>query len=242
MAQFAFDIPAQPTDTTCGPTSLHAVYSHYGDDIPLEDVIAQTKEVPEGGTLDAFLAVHALRRGYRATIYTHNLTVFDPTWFNLGMGGIRDKLLAQNRVKDVWKLDVATRGYVDFIDAGGVLKMEDLTGKLLRRYLKRGTPILTGLSSTWLYRCPREIPDHSCEDDDLRGEPTGHFVVLHGYDRETREVFVADPHPTNPYSEQRQYRVGMDHLIASVLVGVVTFDCNLLIIEPATTGRRKEPQ
>ena len=30
-------------------------------------------------------------------------------------------------------------------------------------------------------------------DDDIRGEPQGHFVVLSGYRRETREMLIADP-------------------------------------------------
>ena len=32
-------------------------------------------------TLAVLLGCHALRRGYEATIYTFNLQVFDPTWF-----------------------------------------------------------------------------------------------------------------------------------------------------------------
>lgn len=235
LTGFDFPIPAQPTETACGPTCLHAVYRHFGDNIPLEQVMEQTREVPEGGTLDAFLAAHALRRGYRATIYVHNLKVFDPTWFTLPPEAIIDKLRLQMEVKRGWKLDVASEGYIEFLELGGRLKMEDLTGRLLRRYLTRGVPILTGLSSTWLYRAPRELPDPSCTDDDVRGEPVGHFVVLHGYYPEAREVLIADPYGPNPFSRTRNYRVGMERLIASVLLGVVSFDCNLLVIEP---GRR----
>ena len=36
------DILPQPDLFTCGPTSLHAVYRYHGDDIPLEQVIAET--------------------------------------------------------------------------------------------------------------------------------------------------------------------------------------------------------
>ncbi len=232
MTGFSFTIPPQPTDTSCGPTCLHAVYRHFGEDITLEQVIAETREVPEGGTLDAFLALHALRRGYRATIYTHNLQVFDPTWFGLDSDGMIDKLRRQMAVKQGWKLDVASHGYIEFLQLGGKLRMEDLSGRLLRRYLKRDIPILTGLSSTWLYRMPRELRDASCTADDLRGEPTGHFVVLHGYDAGSREVLVADPYAPNPVSDSRNYRVRMEHLIAAVLLGVVSFDCNLLVIQP----------
>ncbi|MFH1021272.1 MAG: C39 family peptidase, partial [Pseudomonadota bacterium] len=71
----------QPDLITCGPTCLHAVYQYYGDDITLTKVIDEVKSLETGGTLDVFLACHALRRGYKARIYTYNLQVFDPTWF-----------------------------------------------------------------------------------------------------------------------------------------------------------------
>ena len=58
-------IDRQPDYTTCGPTSLHAVYRFLGDDISLSQVIAQTPKNPGGGTLNVHLAVHALRRGYK---------------------------------------------------------------------------------------------------------------------------------------------------------------------------------
>lgn len=231
--RISFSLPAQPTETTCGPTCLHAVYQYYGDDIALEQVIAETRALREGGTLDAFLAQHALRRGYRATIYMHNLAVFDPTWFELDAETLKAKLRGQLEHKQhkYPKLAIATKGYIDFLDLGGRLRMADLTSKLLRRYLKRGVPILTGLSSTWLYRGPRELDDTT--DDDLRGEPAGHFVVLHGYDRKLRQVWVADPYENNPYDREiRQYPVTIERLIAAVLLGVVSFDCNLLVIEP----------
>lgn len=235
------DIPAQPTETSCGPTCLHAVYRYYGDDIALATVIEQTRALREGGTLDAFLAQHALERGYAATIYMHNLAIFDPSWKELPPQAVIGKLRAQlaARGPDHPKLAVATRGYIDFLQAGGRLTMADLTGKLLRKYLTRGVPILTGLSSTWLYRTPRERDDTTF--DDLAGTASGHFVVLSGYDRARREVWLADPYAGNPFdAEARVYPVGIERLIAAVLLGVVSFDCNLLVIEPASRGRIPE--
>ena len=49
----------------------------------------------QGGTLDVFLANHALKRGYDATIFTYNLDLFDPTWFALPNDEIRARLAAQ---------------------------------------------------------------------------------------------------------------------------------------------------
>ena len=214
------------------------MYRHWGDAISLSEVIGQTRELREGGTLDAFLAQHALRRGYRATIFMHNLSLFDPTWFSLSREQIIDKLRQQLEYKQDThpKIGIATKSYIEFLQLGGELRMADLTGALLRRYLSRGVPLLTGLSSTWLYRTARELEDTS--DDDVRGEPCGHFVVLYDYDPETRQVWIADPYQANPFSGARLYPVKIEHLIASVLVGVVSFDCNLLVIEPPRPTRK----
>jgi hypothetical protein len=74
-------IHRQPDYTTCGPTSLHAVYSYFGDDITLEEVIEQVQKLEGGGTLGVHLAVHALRRGYDVDSWICNVGVWDPTWF-----------------------------------------------------------------------------------------------------------------------------------------------------------------
>ncbi|MCA9772998.1 MAG: C39 family peptidase, partial [Myxococcales bacterium] len=124
----------------------------------------------------------------------------------------------------------ATRGYVDFLDLGGHIRHQDLNPNLIRRYLKKGIPILTGLSATYLYRCVREAPETE-KDDDVGGEPVGHFVVLSGYERESRSVHVADPMADNP-TEGHYYTQGIDHLICSILLGIMTYDANLLVIEP----------
>jgi len=221
----------QPDLTTCGPTCLHAVYQYYGDDIPLTQVIDEVKSLETGGTLDVFLACHALRRGYKARIYTYNLQVFDPTWFAHGPEYIEERLLAQMEVKDDAKLHLATRGYLNFLNLGGELRFADLTPSLLRKYLKRSIPVLTGLSSTYLYRSMREFGD-LCEDDDVRGQASGHFVLLCGYNRPDRLVAIADPHMDNPMADGQKYEVSIDRVICAILLGIVTYDANLLIIEP----------
>jgi hypothetical protein len=223
------EILPQPDETTCGPTCLHALYRYYGDDVALPDLIAQVPTLEDGGTLAVLLANHALRRGYRALIYTYNLQVFDPTWFEDGVD-IRERLRAQMEAKDDPKLRMATEAYLDFLGAGGEIRLRDLTTALIRKYLKRGIPILTGLSATYLYRQMRE-DQWTMEDDDVRGQPSGHFVVLSGYDSETRMVLVADPYLANPLADGQTYETGIDRLINSILLGILTYDANLLIIE-----------
>ena len=109
--------------------------------------------------------------------------------------------------------------------------MQDLTAKLLRGYLKRSIPVLTGLSATYLYQCEREN-EVDWEPDDIRGVPAGHFVVLSGYNKQQRTVHVADPYLPNPLGEQHHYEVTLDRLVCAILLGVLTYDANLLVIEP----------
>jgi hypothetical protein len=234
-----FEIRPQPDDMTCGPTCLHALYAYYGDEIPLSQVIAEVPQWKKGGTLAVLLACHALTRGYSATIYSYNMRVFDPTWFESKRIDIKEKLRAELEYKERAKLRFAIRSYLQFVELGGEVQLSDLKRRLIYKYLQGGTPILTGLSATYLFRTPREYGPAS-DYDDLRGEPSGHFVVLCGYDKATRRVLVADPLYPNPMSENNFYEVNIDRLICSILLGVLTYDANLLIIQPPE-ARRDNP-
>lgn len=220
-------IAAQPDDTTCGPTCLHAVYSYYDDPVALADVVAETPALEEGGTLAVFLANHALRRGYDATIFTYNLQIFDPTWFSLERHELQARLRARAAAKTEPKMRLAIGAYIEFLDAGGKLRFQDLTRRLIRQHLEREVPILTGVSATFLYRAPRERLD--LKQDDVAGDPVGHFVVLSGYDKGKRTVHVADPYPGNP-AGSHYYDLAIDRVVCSILLGIVTYDANLLAI------------
>ncbi len=224
-------VEPQPDDVTCGPACLHGVYRYYGDEITLDEVSADISMLDAGGTLDVFLANHALQRGYRVTLYTYNLRLFDPTWFGLKRQGIRERLRAQAEVKHDPKLRLASRAYDEFLCGGGRVRFADLEPALLRRILRRGTPVITGLSATYLYHAMRELPETNA-DDDVRGEPVGHFVVLTEYRRDTREVLVADPYRANPLASGLYYAVRIHRLIGAILLGIMTYDANLLLIEP----------
>jgi hypothetical protein len=238
--QLQLDILPQPDATTCGPTCLQAVYRFFGDHISLEQVVSEVPTLESGGTLAVFLACHALRRGYRARIYTYNLQVFDPTWFDeLDRTEMRQRLAQQLQYKRDGRQDVAISAFLNFLDLGGEVRCQDLNRNIIRRYLNRAIPILTGLSATYLYRSARELGTDG-RPDDIRGEPAGHFVVLSGYDREAMNVSVADPLP-NPVSNRQHYSVSIDRVICSILLGILTYDANLLVIQPRRVRRPGAP-
>jgi hypothetical protein len=229
--RLSFPILPQPDESTCGPTSLHAVYRYFGDELPLQQVIDEVETVQTGGTLGVLLGLHALRRGYSATLYSCNLHVFDPTWFSPGARSLIDCLQAQMCVKDDPKLHTASQAYIEFVQLGGQLRMEDISVGLIRQYLSRGIPILSGLSMTWLYRDQREAVATG-KDDDIGGEPVGHFAVLCGLDSATENVLIADPYEANPHADGHQYEISLERVLCAILLGIVTYDANLLVIEP----------
>ncbi len=127
-SRLRLDIHNQPTLSTCGPTCLHAVYRYFGSKISLEQVISETQSLDDGGTLAVMLACHALKSGYTATLLTYNLQVFDPTWFRSRDTNLADRLRAQAQAKDKRKLRLATKMYLEFLELGGRVKMEDSDG------------------------------------------------------------------------------------------------------------------
>lgn len=231
VRRLPLEILPQPDGTACGPTCLHAVYRYYGDKVNLGEIVREVARVPGGGTLAVLLACHALRRGYAATIYTYNLQVFDPTWFGEKAPPIAERLKARREAKKDDALSAGIGAYLEFLERGGELLFQDLTAALIRRYLNRSIPILTGLSATYLYRCSRELAP-SFDADDVRGDPAGHFVVLCGYDKRERTVLVADPLLPNPMGLKSPYSVEIARVNCAILLGILTSDANLLIIEP----------
>ena len=222
----------QPDETTCGPTCLHAVYAYWGDKEPLDTVVARMWRLRQGGTFAVFLGCDARRKGYRARIYTYNLTVFDPTWFTRPHVDIAEKLTLQRKVKNDERLQHATEGYLQFLELGGRLRLANLSQHLIRGILHCRLPILTGLSSTYLYRSAREYGEDDIPDD-IRGLPAGHFVVIAGWEAQRRRVLVVDPYQPNPYGASHEYWISVDRVLAAILLGIVTHDANLLVVYPA---------
>jgi hypothetical protein len=222
----------QPDDVTCGPTSLHAVYRYFGEEVQLDEIIDSVDFLEDGGTLAVFLGIDALRRGYQARLYSYNLAVFDPTWSSLDPAALDAKLAAQLEFKADRRLLDSTAAYRQFLALGGEIRFTGLTAELLHKYLDLRLPVLAGLSATYLYGTRREYtgPDNRTLYDDLRGQPAGHFVVLCGIDGQT--VYVADPFRENPYSPDHHYAVPLLRLMHAIHLGIVTYDGNLLVIAP----------
>jgi hypothetical protein len=217
----------QPDDLTCGPTALLQLYRYYGHRPSLAEVIAETRRNPDGGTMAVFLGLSALAAGFQPALYSYNLRVFDPTWWALEPPALIEKLRRRARFVRSERRRQVLRAYVELLQAGGKVRFHELEKRLLVGLLRDGQPILTGLSATYLYRTPREYRE---QYDDVRGEPAGHFVVISGYDPAGEAFLVCDPSRHSPFSPDGTYAVGVERLIASILMGEATGDAVLLVL------------
>ncbi|WP_298622248.1 C39 family peptidase [uncultured Legionella sp.] len=230
-------IQTQPDDETCGPTCLQAVYQYYGLELPLPEIIQTIDRSISGGTLSPMLGKHALQQGFNANIYIYNLVLFDPSWFQDGTVDNKfliDKLYAHMTYKNDPYITQSSEAYIEYLKLGGKVSAKPLNINLLKKYFSRNIPIITGLSATNLYWSAREFftPEGKSIYDDIRGTPCGHFVVLCGYDAKKRHAVIADPHAENPLFHNNYYKVNINRLINSIMLGVITYDGNLLVIEP----------
>jgi len=224
-------IERQPDYTTCGPTSLHAVYRFFGDPIDLPTVVAETPKLPTGGTLPVYLAVHALRRGYEADMWVCNTRHMDPTWFQQPtdlVAKLKARAVAKGLVDDP-RYGPALASVEEYAELGGRTHWGDLSPELIARTLGRGLPLLTGTNGTYLYQCARETEEGP---DDVRGEAFGHFIVVCGYRGSDQTVAVADPLLDNPAHGTKYYRASVHRLIGAIFLGVGSDDGNLLAIRP----------
>jgi hypothetical protein len=226
----------QPDDVTCGPTCLRKVYNFFGLEVEMEEVLGELDRNEDGGTLAVFLGVAAMQRGFSARIYSYDLRIFDPTWASLRRDALAEKLRLRLPHLRSAKTLRASKAYLRFLRMGGDIGFDELTPRLLKSILDRNHPVLAGLSATHLYQMPRERHDPETNllvDDDVAGEPTGHFVVIVGYEQWGRRFSVRDPSAHVPVSRDGRQVVEAQRLINSILLGDLTYDAVLLEIWPA---------
>lgn len=225
----------QPDDVTCGPTCLRKVYDFYGLRVGEQEVLGEIDRNEDGGTLAVFLGISALRRGFHACLYSYDLQIFDPTWDVLERPALAEKIRARlPHLRDAKRAEAA-RAYLAFLEMGGELVFRDLTPKLLKGIIDRGHPVLAGLSATYLYNFMRErqTADDDLVPDDVAGDPTGHFVVIVGYENWGRAFSLRDPSEHVPVSPDGRQVVDGQRLINAILLGDVTYDAVLLELWPA---------
>lgn len=225
-------ISTQPNCISCGPTSLHSVYKYWGDAVSLEDVIANVPYLETGGTLNVLLGCDALRRGYGALLHSFNLQVLDPTWFKRKHVNLLEKLQEQSHKTTDTKIKQITEAYIQFLTLGGVIDFSDIHFDSIRSFLDKKQPILTGVSATYFYQNMRDYTneDDRAISDEWLGAPSGHFIVIEGYD-DHGNLCIADPYTPHPLSREHHYTTSFMHWLHAHLLGVTSNDAEYLVIQ-----------
>lgn len=224
---------SQPDGVSCGPSCLNAIYHYYAASMPLGDVIQEVTSLKTGGTLAVFLGCHALQRGFKATLHSFNLHVLDPTWMLLSQVALLDKLRLQlNHTHDA-KIKLATTAYITYLELGGQIIFNEINFDTLDHYLQNKIPLISGVSATYLYKNMRDYTDSQSQVfyDEWLGSPSGHFIILNGCDKQAREIQVVDPYFPNTLSTTADYRLSYSHWLHAFLLGVITYDAELLAIQ-----------
>ncbi len=228
MMELPVDVEQQPDDESCGITCLQAIFRYYRHDVGLDQLREEVEHWQSGGTVSVNLARNAIDHGFDATVYSYNIQIFDPTWRHLPVVDLVEKLKRRQRRIRSKKQKKVIGFYLDFLRKGGTIRFDDLDEDLFSRLFMARTPIIVGLSATYLYQSIRETPD--CDEDDVIGNPVGHFVVVAGWDAASRTVLVQDPLQRNPISATGTYTLPFTKFSNAVMLGALTYDENMLVI------------
>lgn len=206
MRELSWDIEAQtqPTSTTCSPTALSILLAHYGDMISPVDIEAEVPQGTDGngkkmGTINQQLATWCLSKGYKVNMYTFDCQIIDQSWSRLNKDALLERLKLR---KNGWVVpgigkdwtEEYTQSYIDFLEAGGYLKITNaVTTELLYKLLEKG-PFLPCVSYSTLYGAARTRVENDNEspNDDINGRALNHSIVIYGCDK-AGNFKIADP-------------------------------------------------
>ena len=190
----------QQQSKTCGLACLRMIFSNFSDYISEKELVKQVK-VHSFGIFSTDLAIIALKKGYKTTLYTFNLPLFSK--YNIEFGTLVNlKLIRKISPKPSSKK--AYDSIKNYLKYGGVLYYDYPRLELLEKYLDQEWPCLISFNtaSTGKY---------------YKKWDNGHYNVVHGIDK--HHVNILDP---DPWEENRfDFKVPKDIFLVSWIVNSV---------------------
>jgi hypothetical protein len=197
----------QPTANTCGYAALAILLSHYGSTMTAEEVVLAVPQ-PEDengkptGSITAQLATWLRTQGYGLTFYSFDCQILDLSWQHLDGQDVIYKLKQVKYIRNIGGLGkkywsaLYAQAYIDYLEHGGVLKIQPhVTSKLLYGLLRDG-PVYANFCSTLVNgkgRASHPKPQERVSvPDDIQGTVGTHSVVIYG-NNQAGDFLVADP-------------------------------------------------
>lgn len=224
----------QQIDDECGPYCVAQVLSFYGVSYDTADIIEACSASYKFRDWDYQMGTYLLGQGLSVEIHTYHDAIFDPTWHELEMSELREKLhkelsflysdsprlstLEYQAWHDVDREISEIESAIKFIDNGGSIKLKPISVDAIISLLSEGKPIICAFNSLLLHRMKRRFRNKA---DELGGTGMGHIAVISGY--KGRNFIMTDP--SDWYRNDRQYEVGQDELVNSILLQ----DPNLIV-------------
>lgn len=235
MIKIFYPLPLVKQDLQeCVQASTVSLLAHYGIEKNTNQV---KKEVPVYKTHDGKLlgsslghiALYFQKLGFKTTIHTTDIQIFDRSWSKL----VRPKLienLKQRRqnirhpIYDELAIKAIFDGYIKFLEAKGKIVMPVISEKYLLSLLKNG-PIFSVVSYNFLNQTSKFSFDSQNQKhikDSINGIPSTHAVVINGFNNNSFNVID----PDLKFGGKRQIKP--DLLIGSIYLAETDYD-NLLI-------------
>jgi len=228
MDEVYFQVPRiKQKEEECASASLLQVLKYFEDTkTSLEDIINYCGDHFKSRDWDYLLGCFALDHGYSARVHSRSLSIFDPTWFKLGVTPLIQKLRKQQ--EHTKKLEENFYGYkklhsevkstICFLETGGEIDFSSISKDLIISYLNRMIPVIATFTAQLVYKLPKESDD-GC--DDIGGEPWKHTLVINGFEK--NRFWVTDPSDFQP---EPGYSINSNTLIDAI----IRYDSNLLIV------------
>ena len=175
----------------CAQANAVQILNHYGisktiDDIKSEVPVYISKSgVPLGSSL-GHIATYFITLGFKTTLHTVDIEIFDPSWSGLTSLELIDNLRLRRQhfksVKyEVEALDVIFDGYIKFLEAGGKIVFPIIDENYLIDLLSLG-PIYCSVNYNFLNSTSKYLFEGSVSTHDpVKGSSFAHIVTLAGF-------------------------------------------------------------
>ncbi|MBD3280341.1 hypothetical protein GF389_02360 [Candidatus Dojkabacteria bacterium] len=199
----------------CGPLCLVNIFENLGDKALVEDIMEDLGVTENEITYLPQLALYAHKNNLKIKYLQSNPREISPNWKGLESDKYLETLKKFQEEMDkesIWKKNL--KFLIEYIEAGGEIEVDDLSREKISQYLAEGYVVLAAVEQTWLWG-KRKVKG-KIEYDDLKGKPSGHFVVI--YKEDGDDFLVSDPYPTGLEGKEGLYRVSKDTMLVSILV------------------------
>lgn len=208
----------------CGPTALKMVMEYLsGKDYDLDEIIKDADSIQKYVDWDFKLGTAAIKRGFKATIFTLSIDFFDPTWHGLSRSQLlrklrqRLKFVMKYNKKDLhdgyiwWWYESSLKAIIKFLEKGGKIVFKPITKELIISYLSKGVPVICPVNGSLMYGRKRF---YRKTFDDVKGKYFGHVITATGYENNRFTL-------TDTYEGSKRnglLKVDRDLLINSILL------------------------